>query len=437
MIAFHPRLARIGDACPLEPDRAVDVGRLEPLFGDMPLDDPFVSRKPISIALRGGKLDVKNPHGVDVRVVGDDLILADRVVLRVDADAERPDDDLGLAGWSGAMRSVRDAIRLAARGQGPVLVRGETGTGKELVARAIHAIGPRPNGPFVAVNLAAIPSAVAPAELFGHDKGAFTGAAESRRGYFERAHGGTLFLDEIGELADDIQPVLLRALDAGEIQPVGATATRTSDARVVTATDADLEHAVATGELRAALFHRLGTHVIELPPLRARGLDVAILFARFAGDRDSSLEATPWLSGSLAAELFRAPLPGNVRQLRSLVARAIGLPRVTLEALGDVLDDPDEPPPAAATDIDDDQLREVLRAHRFQLASAARALGISRMHLDARIAKSSTLRKAKDLTVEDIATCRRNTGGDLDVMAAALEVSPRGLKLRMTQLGLD
>src|SRR5262249_11820789 len=159
----------------------------------------------------------------------------------VDADAESPADDLGLAGWSGAMRAVRDEIRFAAVAGGPVLVRGETGTGKELVARAIHAIGPRATGPFVAVNLAAIPAAGAAAELSGHDKGAFTGASEARRGYFERAAGGTLFLDEVGELVDDVQPMLLRALDAGEIQPVGATAVRRSDARVVTATDADLE----------------------------------------------------------------------------------------------------------------------------------------------------------------------------------------------------
>ncbi|HEV7555429.1 MAG TPA: sigma 54-interacting transcriptional regulator [Kofleriaceae bacterium] len=446
VVAFHPRLARVGDGIALDLDRAVEIGRLQPEFGDGPLDDPFISRSTFAIKLTADGVEIHNPDNVDVRIagaivrgvhradIGVDVVVGDRIVLRVDDDCDPVDDDLGLIGRSGVMRALRAEIRRVAREQMPVLIRGETGTGKELVARAIHASGPRAKGPFIAVNLAAIPPTLGASELFGHDKGAFSGAGEARRGCFERAAGGVLFLDELGDLDDAVQPMLLRALDTGELQPLGSTTVRHSDAQVIAATDADLDDRVATGQFRAALFHRLAGGDLRTPPLRERGLDVALLFARFAGDRDDTLQSVAWLPGSLAAELFRAAFPGNVRQLRAVVRHLAGLPKVDRSVVEPLL----EPRAATAAPdvIDDTRLRDTLRAHRFEPGASADALGISRPALY-RLMVRASIRTASDLSADEIELARRTTNGGLDAMAETLEVSARGLRLRMTQLGLD
>jgi two-component system nitrogen regulation response regulator GlnG len=443
VIAFHPRIARVGDSIELGLDRAVEIGRLRPDFGDGPLDDPFISRSTFAVKLTADGVEIHNPDKVDVRVggaivrgvqraaMGVDVVVGDRIVLRVDDDCDPAGDDLGLVGRSGVMRALRAEIRRVAAMQIPVLVRGETGTGKELVARAIHAAGPRAKGPFVAVNLAAIPPTLGASELFGHDKGAFSGAGEARRGCFERAAGGVLFLDELGDLDDAVQPMLLRALDSGELQPLGSTSIRRSDAQVVAATDADLDDRVATGGFRAALFHRLAGGDLRTPPLRDRGLDVALLFARFAGDRDDTLQPTAWLAGSLAAELFRAPFPGNVRQLRAVARHLAGLAQVDRKVVEPLL----AAPVTAPDHIDDTRLRDTLRAHRFEPGATADALGISRAALY-RLMVRASIRTASDLAADEIEAARRDTSGDLDAMAEKLQVSARGLRLRMTQLGM-
>jgi two-component system nitrogen regulation response regulator GlnG len=480
VLAHHPTLARIGESLTL--DRGVTaISRLSPsLRGEDghttgPLDDPFVSRTPISVRrLRDDAIEIAG-SGTDLtvggaqvsagelrRVAADELargvpiVLADRVLLWLTTDHDRRGaGDLDLFGCSAAVHALRAAIRDAASSRGPILVRGETGSGKELVARALHAIGPRAGGPYVGINVAAIPAAVAAAELFGHARGAFTGAGEARAGYFERAHGGVLFLDEIADLPEAIQPVVLRALESGEIQPVGG-APRTVDVVVVAATDADLAAAVAAGRFRGPLFYRLASTVIDVPPLRDRGADVALLLARFLGDAlpaelaDRTTDPAPWLPASLVAQLVRAPWPGNVRQLRNVAQRLAQLARAgrtaTLDQLGlDELDadaeadaatdaEPRRAPPAGP--IDDDRLVATLREHRFQLGRTAAALGISRTHLDALIARSPRVRKAKQLERDEIAACTAELGDDLDAIAARLEVSPRGLRLRMKQLGL-
>jgi len=240
-IAHHPQVARSGERIVL--DSITEVSRLAPSFATGPLDDPFVSRQPIMLRrLARGAVEIGNPHGVELAIAGVtlaagetrriaddeladgiDLLLGDRVVLWFaldDADV-KSDEAYGLVGDSPCMYELRAEIRAAAAQDGPVLITGETGVGKELVARALHAASTRSAGPLVVVNVAAIPAAVAAAELFGHERGAFTGAGDRRAGYFERAAGGVLFLDEIGELPDAVQPVLLRALESGEIQPIG------------------------------------------------------------------------------------------------------------------------------------------------------------------------------------------------------------------------
>ena len=210
------------------------------------------------------------------------LLLAGRIVLVLHPMPPAPArevEGLGLTGDSAAMAQVRADVRRVADLEVAVLLRGETGTGKELVARAIHRRSPRRSRPYLAVNMGAIPPALAAAELFGAARGAFTGADQRRTGYFSQAHGGTLFLDEIGETPPEVQVLLLRALETGEIQPVGAEAPRRVDVRVLAATDADLEAAIAAGRFRAPLLHRLNGYEIRLPALArtAGGLRSALL----------------------------------------------------------------------------------------------------------------------------------------------------------------
>jgi two-component system nitrogen regulation response regulator GlnG len=484
VLAHHPMLARVGETFPLghvPSGTPIEVARLTPVFTGSdgrpagPLDDPFVSRKPLRVTWRDGVVELVHDE-LDITVGGivlpprqtrrverDELtrgvaiVMAERVVLWLTTAYDpRGVDELGMHGGSAAIHELRAQIRAAVTGaRGPILVRGETGAGKELVARAIHAAGPRVDGPYVVVNVAAIPAAVAAAELFGHERGAFTGASERRAGYFERAHGGVLFLDEIGDLPEAVQPVMLRALDAGQIQPIGGTP-RAVDVLVVAATDANLAAAERGGRFRAPLLHRLTASVIDVPPLRVRGADVASLLARMLCEllpgelADRTTDPSPWLPAPVIAALLVAPWPGNVRQLRNVAQRLAAIARSGRTArLADVIDGEAEPEvvepevvepevvePAPPTAIDDDRLLATLRRHRFQLTRTAEELGISRTHLDALIARSGRIRKANQLTHDDIAACMAELGDDVDAMAARLEVSPRGLQLRMKQLGL-
>ncbi len=468
VIAHHPRLARAGELLALD-QPVTELARLAPSFvaadgSDAgPLDDPFLSRSAIAIRrLPRGAVELDNPHGVELAIGGVplaegairritvealargiDLVLGGRVVLWLGLDAQHEADDLGLAGCSPAIRALRDEIRQAAQLAGPILVAGETGSGKELVARALHACSPRAQAPFEVVNVAAIPAAVAAAELFGHERGAFTGAGDKRTGTFERANGGVLFLDEIGELPEAVQPVLLRALESGEIQPVGGPPRRV-DVMVIAATDADLERAATAGRFRGPLYYRLAATTIRVPPLRERGADIGLLFAGFAAfvlpesDRDQTTAEHPTLPAEVVAELMRRRWPGNVRQLRSaahqLALRARAGKLVEAGDLGAGL--PDDVPELQGEAIDDARLVATLREHGYQLTRTAEALAISRTHLDALIARSPSVRKAKDLERDEIAASAKATDGDVDAMAGKLEVSPRGLRLRMRQLGL-
>jgi DNA-binding NtrC family response regulator len=470
VLAYHPDLARVGESFALG-ERVTEVSRLSPSLRDVaggdagPIDDPYVSRRPFVLRrLPGGAVDVENVGGVEVAVGGGalaagaarrlsagevgrgvDVTLANRVVFWLTSDHEpRGEGELGMFGRSAAAHGLRSAVRDAAGARGPVLIRGETGSGKELVARALHAAGPRAGRPFVAVNVAAIPPAVAAAELFGHERGAFTGAGERRAGLFERAEGGVLFLDEIGELPADVQPMLLRALEQGDVQTVGGRPRRV-EVTVVAATDADLEAAAAAGRFRGPLYFRLASTVIKVPPLRERGVDVGLLLARFLAEAlpgalaDQTTEARLRAPAALFADLLRRPWPGNVRQLRAAAGRLAAAARAGRVAAPDDLDLEPAPPDrggAAAPAVDHERLLAALREHRFQLNRTAEALGVSRTHLDALIARSPRLRKAKDLGRDEVEACAAALGGDVDAMAAKLEVSPRGLRLRMRRLGL-
>ncbi len=233
----------------------------------------------------------------------------------------------GMIGASSAMEEVYSVLARIMRTEVTVLVLGESGTGKELVARALHRHGPRRRKPFLAVNCAAISPNLLESELFGHEKGAFTGAHKARKGYAESADGGTLFLDEIGEMPPELQAKLLRFLQDGEVRPVGSNVVRHVDVRVIAATNRDLQRVVREGGFREDLYYRLAVISIQLPPLRDRKEDLPAL-ARFILARNAA-EGLP--SGELddesCAALARYDWPGNIRELQNELTRAAAFSR--------------------------------------------------------------------------------------------------------------
>lgn len=236
----------------------------------------------------------------------------------------REDAFRGIIGRSRAIRVLIDQLRLVARASGHVLIVGESGVGKELVARAVHAESGRAGSPFVAVNCAGIPAELLESEFFGHVAGAFTGAGKGRRGLFEESDGGTLFLDEIGEMPAPLQAKLLRVLQDGMIRPVGGTRERRVDVRVVAATNRDLREEIRAGRFREDLYYRLETFILKVPPLRERGDDVELLAHRFLRQFNvaNGRDIRGFSADSIEA-LTDYSFPGNVRELKNAVERAV------------------------------------------------------------------------------------------------------------------
>jgi DNA-binding NtrC family response regulator len=304
-----------------------------------------------------------------------------------------------LVGRSPAMRRVYEIVRQIADTTATVLITGESGTGKELIARAIHRHGGRRDRPFVAVNCAALPAELIESELFGHERGAFTGAHARKLGKFEVAHTGTLLLDEVGSLRLDLQPKLLRALQEREIERVGGSRAIGIDARIIAATNADLRQAVATGRFREDLFYRLHVVPIAVPPLRHRREDVAPLARHFLAKyaRQFGKTVTELSPGALGA-LERYHWPGNVRELENIVARSVALTSEPIVQLDQIPLDV-ALAPAAATAEDQLNLREarhdverllILRAldrARGNQTVAARLLGMHRNTLLVKLAQ--------------------------------------------------
>jgi Nif-specific regulatory protein len=230
-----------------------------------------------------------------------------------------------ILGASSAIRAVLDTVRRVARTHSTVLVRGESGTGKELVARALHDLSPRRDKPFVSVNCAALAESVLESELFGHEKGAFTGAASQRKGRFELADGGTLLLDEIGEISPPFQAKLLRVLQQGELERVGGTTTLRVDVRVIAATNRNLEEAVARGDFRADLYYRISVVPIFVPPLRERKEDIGVLALAFLRRFNLEHGTDLTLHRSAMEALTSCSFPGNVRELENCVRRTATL----------------------------------------------------------------------------------------------------------------
>jgi DNA-binding NtrC family response regulator len=232
------------------------------------------------------------------------------------------DCDLRLIGNSSGMRKVRELIARVAPTDSTVLISGESGCGKELVAESVHAMSPRAARPFVAINCAAIPATLIEAELFGHERGSFTGATARREGVFERANGGTLLLDEITEMPLELQSRLLRVLETKRLNRVGGSADLPVDVRVIASTNRLPARAFEEGRLREDIYYRLAVVTIELPPLRERGDDVLLLAEFFLTELNLRNDTRKRLSEALRARFMRHRWPGNVRELRNAVERA-------------------------------------------------------------------------------------------------------------------
>jgi two-component system response regulator HydG len=291
-----------------------------------------------------------------------------------------------LVGDSAAMRRAKDLIGRAAVAGGTVLITGETGTGKELAARAIHAGSSRAGRPFVALNCAALTESLLENELFGHARGAFTGAAGARAGLIEHASGGTLFLDEIGTMSRSLQAKLLRALESGEVRRIGENENRVVDVRFVAATNVDLHRAVEAGEFRTDLFYRLNVHHVHLPSLREREGDVRMLIehflARYGNSTVSGCSPAVWQA------LLSYEYPGNVRQLQHIVQRAVAIAQGPDLELGDLSEEvlaarpspaqPEGSVAAARERAEREMIVATLARHHGEISAAARELQVSR-----------------------------------------------------------
>ncbi len=319
------------------------------------------------------------------------------------ADKTTPEPDSPLIGQSTAMHTLRSTIEKLARSQAPIFVCGESGTGKELVAREIHQRSARAKGPFVAVNCGAIPAELIESELFGHKKGAFTGAHQSHEGLFRAAEGGVLFLDEVADLPLGLQVKLLRAIQERKVRPVGESAEVPIDVRIISASHQDLNQAVAEGKFRQDLFFRLNVIELRVPALRARLDDLPLLCRHILGKlclREQ--RPVPTLSADALAWLSQQPFPGNVRELENRLERALALTdhaEITLTELdGDALTSPGTTslfsPTHTLNPVSDpaeaEEQRQVLNAlaqTRWNRSEAARSLGLTLRQLRYRLSK--------------------------------------------------
>jgi len=360
----------------------------------------FGSYETAVAAIRAGAYDfLSKPVKLEVLAIAVDRAANHRglreKVRRLEREVSRTPRGDDLVARSSAMRAVLDLVDRVAQSDATVLVTGDSGTGKELVARAIHRSGRRKDRPFVAINCAAVPEALLESELFGHVRGAFTDARTNEPGLFVAADGGTLFLDEIGDMPLALQPKLLRVLQERKVRPVGGSAERPVDVRVVAATNRDLETAVEEGRFRQDLFYRVNVVQVSVPPLRARAADILPLAAQFITRFAASVgKPVSGISPAAAERLMAYPWPGNVRELQNCIERAVALARYDQISIDDLpekvrdhksshfiltTDDPSELVPLER--IEREYIARVMHAVSGNKSAAARILGIDRKRL--------------------------------------------------------
>jgi DNA-binding NtrC family response regulator len=410
--------ARVRVASPGRAEATVALGLGSVVVGsgtdcDLVIDDLYISRRHCQLELTAGGVvvrDLGSRNGTWVRKMrvlevvlppGYDIDLG-RFTLTVETEGAPlrmpllARHQFGQAvGKSIIMRALFARLERAAQTDEPVLLLGESGTGKERLAEAIHQASPRRDGPFVVFDCAAVTPSLIEAELFGHGKGAFSGADNARVGILESANGGTLFLDELGELPLDLQPKLLRALESRQVRPVGANRMRPLDIRIVAATHRDLQARVSAGEFREDLYYRLAVVEARVPPLRDRREDIPLLVERLLAQRTPPCTLVDLPANTL--EMLAAhSWPGNVRELRNTLTRLIlfsgndglSLPpgEANSEAAMQAAATPfllpfHEAREAAIADFERRSAAEHLRVHRGNVSAAARAMGVSRQFL--------------------------------------------------------
>lgn len=489
-VVFHPSTQRIGASAvvPRHDRRAPWVlGRRSPLFllgpePGCPLEDPHVSRHALELDYDGQRAVIRRlaassrcqvagrelqdsveldharlVQGVPL-ILGHSIVLLLRLVDHGGGAVVDPDATGMLIGSSPYMQGLRGQVAQVGGSDLDVLIRGETGTGKELVAMAVHAASCRARAELVSVNMAAIPSELAAAALFGSARGAFTGADKAGIGYFQRAEGGSLFLDEIGDTPAVIQPQLLRALQQREIQSVGGPI-RHVNVRVISATDAALDGEGC--DFKAALRHRLGACEIQLLPLREHPEDIGELLLYFLGtaakeagrpgllpqEHSSAVEIAAWADLFYAFVAYR--WPGNVRELANFAGQvvlaseqALTLPdnvESTLRREGAVTAEPaaQEAAPRPRRNMKDvaaTEFERVLESNDFEVAPAARQLGVSRQSMYRRIEDSPGHRLASEVPAAELQQALAEHRGDPVAAALQLRVSLTGLRARIRHL---
>lgn len=486
-IIFHPDTSRIGHSAVVPQQSGIApwvLGRRSPDFrgsdgrSPLPLDDPYVSRRALQFTLRGKRLLISRfaassrcrlgtdelfEHaeikwdrlraGVPL-LLGHSIVLLLRLAPRDPAGVASSAGDGLLRGSSVAMAEIREQIARAGDSDLDVLIRGETGTGKELVANAVHLASRRAQAAMVSVNMAAIPSELAASALFGSARGAFTGASHNTAGYFEQAEGGSLFLDEIGDAAVEVQPQLLRALQEREIQSVGG-AIRQADVRVISATDAALDG--QGGDFKAALRHRLGACEILLPPLREHPEDIGELLLYFLqcsaaeAGRTELLPHPQSAARDIAAWAFlffnfvSYQWPGNVRELANF-AQQVVLASERTPVMNDSMhaammtDDARAYTLAARSthrnmqDIDDARFEQAMVANSFEVYRVAQQLGVSRAAVYRRIETSAAYRLASEIPQQELERLMAEHAGDCAAAALELRVSITSLRKRLRKL---
>ncbi len=485
-ILWHPDVARVGESAVLS-GADCDVSRVQPLFGDrgqqrsgVPLGHVRVSALEPSFTVRQAEdrlqILARNP---DAHVKVDGVRLLDQIVLPR-AQLERgviitlarrivlclhlarpvranPKGPHGLVGISDAVDDLRREIDHVADVDVPVLIRGESGTGKGMLAAALVAAGPRAGRPFLSLNMGAIAPSTAASELFGHERGSFTGANVSKVGLFTAADGGTLFLDEIGLLRPDVQPSLLDVLETGLVRPLGSTRARKIDVRFIAATDTNLERGIAAGTFSEALFQRLARYQIVLPALRHRREDFGVLLVHFLrqalkkyGEPDRLRSAgEPWLSASTVAALALREWPGNVRELENIAGQIVlasrgqataTLPGSLRAMLSETRAAPTSAPAAVARSaagtnaISDEQVAEALARSNGSASRAAKILGVSRTTYYELRKRNPLLRSVAEIPDQEIITCHDQCGGDIAKMATRLGVPIKALKDRLARI---
>lgn len=487
-IVWHPELERIGEQAIL-PSKESSLARLQPTFckplkDGLPLGHSSISRTPIYFSLNdaNAEIEIKVPESRMVVEVDGNAIqgshslsfdqinngvmigLGRTVLLCLHWLTELPKNNAleGVVGVSSSIQKVRDLIYQAAKinvkdiKDATVLILGETGTGKEVVARAIHAHSQRNKRPMVSVNMAALSTELAAADLFGATKGAFTGSQNTREGLFKQAEYGTLFLDEIGNTPTNIQPMLLRILDTDDYRPLGASLDHKNNARIIAATDQDLYD----GTFNPALLNRLKSFEIHLPPLRHRREDIGVLIVHLMRSPSLAGIANQQLAFSLLTQFSIYDWPGNVRQLRHFLKRVlieiaenespsfsslVGTPpqRVTHSAAPIDLSSTSVPPRPEKqarkklNELNEDEVLTALTKNEWNVQSAALALGISRPSMYKLMEMNSQVRRAEKIPREEMLRAWDNSHNNIEICAALLKTPAEALRRHLRGLGIE